>query len=253
MTRRIKEYTVGQLARASGISVRTLHHYDAIGLLRPAHVAANGYRLYREAEALRLQEILFYRAAGMPLADIEAVLSAEDPLARLSQHRMRLAKQIDAQTEMLATLDLTIAHLKGDRVMTLDELYKPFAADTQAAYEDWLVERLGPDMDPPVGTGGKEVDHAAGMEALKIIEADLVSAYESGVTAEQADLFRHQAWVGRMWGKPCSTEAYAGLADLYEAHPDFVARYEKLSEGFCTWLTTAMRAWARKLSTDLAR
>lgn len=59
------EYTVGQLAKLAGVSVRTLHHYDDLGLLRPAHVASNGYRLYRRAEAERLQDILFYRAAAM--------------------------------------------------------------------------------------------------------------------------------------------------------------------------------------------
>ena len=57
--KRIEEYTVGDLARASGVSIRTLHHYDALGLLDPARVAQNGYRVYRRAEALRLQEILF--------------------------------------------------------------------------------------------------------------------------------------------------------------------------------------------------
>src|SRR6185503_20105901 len=62
--------TVRQVAKAAGVSVRTLHHYDAIGLLKPTHVGANGYRFYGKAELLRLQQILFYRELGMPLAGI---------------------------------------------------------------------------------------------------------------------------------------------------------------------------------------
>ncbi|HSX57272.1 MAG TPA: MerR family transcriptional regulator, partial [Sphingomonas sp.] len=62
--------TVRQVAKAARISVRTLHHYDAIGLLKPAHVGNNGYRYYGRTELLRLQQILFYRELGLPLGEI---------------------------------------------------------------------------------------------------------------------------------------------------------------------------------------
>ena len=83
MTERIDEMTVGELARVAGVTVRLLHHYDEIGLLRPAHVAANGYRYYRRAEAERLQEILALKAGGVPLDEIGAMLDGKDRLARL--------------------------------------------------------------------------------------------------------------------------------------------------------------------------
>src|SRR3546814_1303554 len=88
--------TVRQVARAAGISVRTLHHYDAIGLLKPGHVGANGYRYYGKEELLRLQQILFYRELGLPLAEIAAVLDdpAFDPLAALREHRAALEGRI---------------------------------------------------------------------------------------------------------------------------------------------------------------
>src|SRR3546814_20208838 len=88
--------TVRQVARAAGISVRTLHHYDAIGLLKPGHVGANGYRYYGKEELLRLQQILFYRELGLPLAEIAAVLDdpAFDPLAALRAHRAALEGRI---------------------------------------------------------------------------------------------------------------------------------------------------------------
>ncbi len=78
MKTRIEEYSVGQLARFAGVSVRTLHHYDDVGLLKPAHVGANGYRLYRRAELLRLQEIMFYRDVGMLLDDVGRLLDGPE-------------------------------------------------------------------------------------------------------------------------------------------------------------------------------
>src|SRR3546814_7654577 len=99
--------TVRQGARAAGISVRTLHHYDAIGLLKPGHVGANGYRYYGKEELLRLQQILFYRELGLPLAEIAAVLDdpAFDPLAALREHRAALeGRRSEEHTSELQSL-----------------------------------------------------------------------------------------------------------------------------------------------------
>lgn len=247
--KRIEEYTVGALARASGVSVRTLHHYDALGLLVPARVGENGYRLYGRAEALRLQEILFYRSAGLPLAEIGALLAGGDPVQRLEAHRDRLARALGAQAKMLATLDRTLQELKGADPMTLETLYTPFDPETQADHEAWLVETYGEDMaraiaaskahlaSVPVGMEGR-------MEALREIEAALVAAYENGAAPETAELGAHRAWVAEMWGRPCPPEAHAGLAEMYLAHPDFIARFEALSPGFSQWLPAAMKAAA---------
>ncbi len=249
MERRIEEYTVGELAKASGVSVRMLHHYDAIGLLRPAHIAANGYRLYRRDQALRLQEILFYRAAGLPLGEIAALLEGEDRMARLEAHRARLARDLAHQAQMIATLDRTLSELKGEKDMTIDDLYTPFAPETQAEYEAWLVDIYGADMAAQIAASKAHLEAAPeGMEermaALKDIEAALVADYEAGKAPDAADCSAHRAWVASMWGRPCPPEAYAGLADMYLSHPDFIARYERLSQGFSQWLTTAMKSTA---------
>ncbi|HHC30125.1 MAG TPA: MerR family transcriptional regulator [Rhodobacterales bacterium] len=245
-----QDYTIGALARASGVTVRTLHHYDALGLLCPARVAQNGYRVYRQAEALRLQEILFYRAAGMPLAEIAAVLDEGDRVARLEAHRARLHASLLDQARMLAAVDHALASLKGETDMTLDRLYEPFAAQTQEDYEAWLVETYGADMARAISAAKEATPTTAEgmaeqMAALREIEAALVAAFEAGLDPAAADLAAHRAWVGEMWGQPCSPAAHAGLADLYLSHPDFIARYEALAPGFSQWLTAAMKAAAR--------
>lgn len=252
MENRIEEYTVGELARASGVSVRMLHHYDAIGLLKPAHVAANGYRIYRRSEALRLQEILFYRATGMQLRDIKALMNGKEPLQRLVQHREKLIQAMTEQAGMIATLDRTIAHLQGDDPMTIEELYKPFSAKQQAEYEEWLIETYGEDMANAIA---KSRNHRESLsdskinaqnDKLKDIETQLVAAYEAGTDPQDADLAAHQNWVGEMWGQTCEADAYAKLSEMYLAHPDFIARYERLSQGFSQWLSTAMQAWSKQ-------
>ena len=151
MTQDKQDYSVGQLARHSGVSIRTLHHYDRIGLLTARRSGSNGYRLYSHDDALRLQEILFYRAAGMSLAEIAHILAAPDnALDRLTRHRARLAETADQLANIIQTLDATIAHLKGETTMTIDDLYPPFDAETQADYEAWLIETYGPDMEAEI-------------------------------------------------------------------------------------------------------
>lgn len=245
MEKRI-ELTVGDLARASGVSIRTLHHYDALGLLVPSRTA-NGYRLYRRKEALRLQEILFYRAAGIPLAEIAALLADGAPAERLEAHRARLATGLAATAQKLATLDRTIADMKGNAAMTLEELYKPFSPEKQADHEAWLVDTYGAEMAARIAASKAHLAAApdgldARMPELREIEAALVAGYEAGLAPEAADLAPHRAWVGAMWGRDCSPEAHAGLAEMYLAHPDFIARYEALSPGFSQWLPAAMKA-----------
>ena len=257
METRIKEYSVGQLARLSGVTVRTLHHYDSVGLLHPAHVATNGYRTYGRTELLRLQEILYYRAFGMSLADIAAVLDDGSAIARLTAHRARLATQAAQANALLETLDRTIATLTKDTNMTDQDLYAPFDAETQTAHENWLVETYGPEMAAVVSTSKEAVaslpDGIAGaMEDLREIETQLVEAFAGG--AQPGDnrlvemLETHRAFMTRMWGQDCSAQAYAGLADMYLSHPDFVSRYERLAPQFSQWLPRAMKAYADVIS-----
>ena len=109
------EYTVKRMAELSGVSIRTLRYYDEVGLLRPARVGVNGYRYYQRPQLLRLQQILFYRELGLPLKEIERVLSdvAFDALEALESHRMRLKEDLSRKEQLIVTLKKTIQELKG--------------------------------------------------------------------------------------------------------------------------------------------
>ena len=252
----MKELTVKQLAAISGVTVRTLHHYDEIGLLAPAHVGTNGYRYYGRAELLRLQRILFHRELGVPLGEIAGLLEleGEDQVGVLMRHRERLEAEQQRFRILIETIDRTVASIKGEIQMSNTDLYQGFSAEKQADYEAWLVERYGETMQGRLDQSRKamakmnEAEQAAMMETLKDIESGLVEVMKRGIdpAAEPVDcmLARHRAWVAKSWHKPCPPDAYAGLADLYLAHPDFVARYEALAPGFAVWLTDAMKAHA---------
>ncbi len=254
----MSRYTVKQLARLSGVSVRTLHHYDEIGLLKPAFLGENRYRYYGREELLRLQDILFHRELGVPLQEIGRLLARDgrDRAEILSRHREMLAERIDSSRRLLETIDRTIAQLKGTATMQDKELYHGFAPEKQAEYEEWLVETYGDPMRESIANSkahwagkGPEAMQAA-LAHGEAAEAELAQRFTAGVepaSAELDPLFdRHRAWVSKMWERECARDGYAGLADMYLAHPDFRAHFDKRGEGFTDWLTTAMKAYAAR-------
>jgi len=256
------QYTVRQLAGLSGVSVRTLHHYDDIGLLRPERVGDNGYRYYGRDELLRLQQILFHRELKVPLQAIGALLDRPgfDRIAALLEHRRQLELQARRYDELVATIDNTIAELKGKELMQHADLYKGFSPEKQAEYERWLIDSYGEDMRSHLATSqaAMAATPAAELtrrtEELAEIEATLAACCRREVPADAAELqpllARHRDWVAMMWNCPCPAAAYAGLADLYLAHPDFRARYETLQPGFAQYLADAMRAYVAQRSPN---
>src|SRR5688572_20800917 len=122
-------YTVKQLAGMSGVSVRTLHFYDEVGLLKPARVGGNGYRYYEEAQLLTLQQILFYRELGFELKRIKRVLGRRDfeKVAALRSHRKVLAEKAERMRTLIATIDQTIDHLKGRKKMKGEAMFAGFS------------------------------------------------------------------------------------------------------------------------------
>jgi len=138
-------YTVKKLAELSGVSVRTLHFYDEIGLLPPAYVGEQGYRYYEEEQLLMLQQILFYRELEFELKEIQQILSQDDfdKLKALESHRKALYAKEKRITELIKTIDKTIERIRGKKKMNDKEMYKGFSPKEQAGYETYLVNRYG--------------------------------------------------------------------------------------------------------------
>ena len=258
-----QDLTVKQLAAISGVTVRTLHHYDEIGLLKPASVGSNGYRYYGRRELLRLQRILFHRELGVPLGSIAELLDLEDAdqIGMLLQHRAKLTMERERYRILIETIDRTISDLKGETTMANADLYKGFSPEKQTGYEAWLIERYGEPMRASLEHARKSYAQMSRAEQeflgneLQEVEQALATGLRTGVdpASEAIDqlIARHRTWVASMWGRPCPTEAYSGLADLYLAHPDFVARYEAIEQGFAAYLAKAMKLHAEKRSNTV--
>jgi DNA-binding transcriptional MerR regulator len=128
MRQKAMAYTVKELAVMSGVTVRTLHFYDEMALLKPAYTAANGYRIYGEPQLLMLQQILFYRELGFELKRIKEILSQRkfEKIAALKAHRRVLEKNATRTRTLIETIDKTISHLKGAKKMKSEELFMGF-------------------------------------------------------------------------------------------------------------------------------
>lgn len=251
-------YTVKQVAKLSGVSVRALHHYDEIGLLKPDSVGANGYRYYGRDELLRLQQILFHRELGFPLDEIRQVLDAPDfdRAAALKAHRERLLAQTRRTRRLVRTIDETLAALEGDRQMNETAMYRGFDPEKQARQEAWLVDHYGPRIQTSIDAvkamqrRWTQADFDAAQAEIAEIEAGFADALRSGLPADgdtvQALTVRHRDWIARQWPQPVSRLAYENLATLYGEHPEFRARYEAQAVGMTEYLQAAMRAFAAR-------
>lgn len=152
-------YTVKQVAGLSGISVRTLHFYDELGLLKPAHVSASGYRYYEEPQLLTLQQILFYRELGFELKEIKSMLGRADfeKAAALESHRSILEKNLARTQTLIATIDKTIEHVRGMKKMSSEEMFAGFRVASGETRFDEEVTLRGEPVDCKVSgrdTGG---------------------------------------------------------------------------------------------------
>lgn len=249
-------FTVSEVARLSGVSVRALHHYDQIGLLKPAQVGENGYRYYGQDELLRLQQILFHRELGFPLEEIRQVLDAPgfDRLAALRSHRARLMGEARRYRALVKTLDHTLAALEGETAMKEQAMYRGFDPEKQAEYETWLVERLGPQAQPRIDETWRRMKSMSQVQVdqiqaeLEPIKDDMARALSQGLPADseavRAIARRLHGWVGRSWNRPPTREAFTGLGVLYQEHPDFRALFDSRAAGLTDYLAEAMRAFS---------
>ncbi|MCP4539029.1 MAG: MerR family transcriptional regulator [Chloroflexi bacterium] len=143
----MKAYTVSQLAKIAEVSVRTLHYYDHVDLLKSSLRTAAGYRLYEEQNLLRLQQILFFKELDFPLNEIRNILNDPefDQVEALKNHRRLLQKQAKQLTQLLKTIDKTIQRFEeGKMGMTDEELYEGFTKEQIERYKREARERYDP-------------------------------------------------------------------------------------------------------------
>ena len=242
-----KRYTVKELAALAGVTVRTLHLYDKIGLLNPSVRTEKKYRLYGKEELLRLQQILFYKELDLPLRRIAEIL--DDPdfdlIKALEGHKSSLTSRKRRISEMLGTIEKTILNLKGKMKMTHEELYAGLPKEKVAqwrkfAREKWPGqvehgEKMLLEMSKEEFTKLQE-GFKANMEALANLRHHLPRHAEV-----QNEIAKHYQYIQQFWGK-CENigEAYKGLGQLYVDDPLYATVSGKPDKGFAAFMRDAM-------------
>jgi len=246
-------YAIKELADLAGVSVRTLHHYDAIGLLRAEKRSAAGYRYYGEPELLRLQQILFYRELDMSLGEIASLLDRPgfNELAALEDHKRLLAARAERILRLMDTVDRTIGRLKGETMLTDKELYEGFSSEEidsmkAEAKAKWGHTAAYAESQRRVARMGKE-EWAAVKKEVSGIDEDAARCMKEGEApgsaATQAVMARKYASL-RHFYEP-SPDMFAGLGAGYVEDPRFRAHYESIAPGLSEYLRDAMAAFAR--------
>ena len=233
----------------TGVSIRTLHHYDEIKLLVPKTRTRAGYRLYNDDDLIRLQQILIGRELGMPLEEIRR--SLDDPRfdrrkALLAQ-REQLQKRAHTTNAMIRAVDAALAAIEGKRGETMD-MKKIFDGFDPAKYEDEAKQRWGHTDAFKESARRTKGYTKRDWEAIKAEQAaiykDAFTAMKAGRKASDTEVMaiaeRHRLSIDR-WFYPCSTMAHRGLASLYESDERFAASIDQYGENLTPFLVAAIR------------
>lgn len=238
-------FTVKQLSKMAGITPRTLHYYDEIGLLEPSRIGTNGYRYYGEESLLRLQQILLYRELDMPLDDIKEIMGRRDfdVLDALENHKQELGKRITRLERLIVTVDRTIDHVKGRKVMSEKMLFDVFNEEQQAEYEKEAMQMYDQET---VKASNKKWKSYTTAEKQRIgeegnaIYQDIIQAMPKGSASPEA-----QACIER-WRKHMeyfwvpNDEQLLGLANHYNDDPRFKANFDKVHPDLAAFMRSAV-------------
>ncbi len=241
--------SVSDLARLSGVTVRTLHHYDAIGLLVPSGRTAAGYRLYSSADAHRLGRILAYRACGLTLADIALVIDDDDPIGHLRRQLALLDARRDELDRQRETLRRALEARQMGINLDPDEMLEVFGESDPTEHAQEAEDRWG-DTDAyreshrRTSAYTKEDWQRLSAES-DAIKAELAACRSVGEPADgqraKAAAERHRQHIDA-WFYPCSHEMQVGLAEMYVEDPRFRAHYDDVQPGLADYVRDAIMA-----------
>ena len=250
-----RDLTVGTVARLSGVTVRTLHHYDEVGLLRASGRSEAGYRRYDDADLDRLQRILFYRELGFGLDDIKKVMTDgdADAIGHLRRQHAMLLDRIGRLKRMVLAVEKAMeAHTMGIS-LTPEERLEIFGdfdpeAHTAEAEERWGGTDAFRESQRRVSRYTKADWDRSKAEAVGYGER-LVAAMRAGKPADSVEAMdaaeAHRQHISH-WFYDCSYEIHRGLGQMYVDDPRFTARYETMAPGLAAYLRDAIEANAAR-------
>jgi len=259
-----QHWTVSEVARMAHVTVRTLHHYDDVGLLVPSRRTRAGYRLYGEDDLERLHRVLVYRELGFPLDGIAGLLDEPvlDRRAALLAQRALLVRKKRKTEAVIGAVDRMLNAMERGEKMSADELNEGFDALADAP-EDVKVQQKKYGKETAERWGETDAYKESARRAKKYrkedwaeikaegeaIESDMAALLAAGKDAAGEEAMavaeRHRRHISR-WFYPCSHAMHRGLADMYEADPRLTAHYEERAKGLAAFNAAAVRANAAR-------
>jgi DNA-binding transcriptional MerR regulator len=251
-------YKVKEVAKLAGISVRTLHHYDAIELLTPTNVGENGYRLYSEEDLARLQQILFFKELDFTLQEIKEILNNPDfdRKKALYTHKQLLEEKKHRLERIIQSVEKTIQSIEGGTVMTKKDMFEPFdmkkIEEHQKKYAKEVKEKYGGtkayEESMQKTASYKEDDWRRIQEKGENIYKRVIETMHKGPADEEV-----QQLVGKFRQYitdnfyECTPEIFRGLGDLYVNDSRFTKNIDKYQPGLAAFLREAMHIYCDNL------
>ena len=243
------EYNIHKLAKLAGVSVRTLHYYDQIGLLKPGRVADNGYRWYEGKELMRLQQILFFRELDFPLSEIKRILDGRDfkIAAALADQKKLIELKRKRLAGLVKTIDKTIQNLNNKTNMDDKDLYNGFSDEEMKKFSEEAKQRWGNTEAYKQSTARvakMSKDDMAKIQAegdalMREIAANMAKGPKSPEI--QKLIAQHYANL-RHFYEP-NLKMYRGLGQMYVDDPRFGKYFEKYAAGLAKFMRDAITAF----------
>lgn len=240
-------HSIKEVADIAKVSVRTLHHYDRIGLLSPRKLD-NGYRIYDDADLKTLQSILFYKYLGFSLKEIAGLMQGDIDRISLLERQLQLIEQEQRRMEELVrTLKRSIEEEKGGPIMTAEEKFKGLTWNDSKEYENEARERYGNDIiDAGIARQKGKEDEAT--DAFNDVFFAFARNLEQGIAPDAAEniaIAQRLLNVLRTYSFDCSIEVFGHIGKGYAADPRFKANIDKFGEGTAQYASDAITAFVK--------
>ncbi len=243
------DYDIGKVARMSGVTSRTLRHYDNIGLLTPAWTGADGRRRYGQPELLRLQHILVLRELGTSLDHIARIVNTDDPattIALLRDHLEGLTAERERYARLAATVARTIDSIEKGKPMTASHVFEGFAheryePEARDRWGDAAVDRSNASWER-LGDEGKKRHLRIDREIVEALGAAVRVGFAADSAEVQDIVARHHAWLSEIWTPDAN--AYRSLTQMYVDDERFRAHYDEVAPGAAELLRDAAALYA---------
>ncbi|MFI1728590.1 MerR family transcriptional regulator [Streptomyces acidicola] len=251
-------YSVGQVAGFAGVTVRTLHHYDDIGLLVPSERSHAGHRRYGDADLDRLQQILFYRELGFPLDEVAALLDDQatgkaDPRAHLRRQHELLTARIEKLQKMAAAVEQAMEARKMGINLTPEERFEVFGDKDPEQYAEEAEQRWG-GTEAYAETQRRAASYTK--DDWKRMQAEvadwgerytaLMAAGEPPTGEAAMDMAEEHRQHICGWFYDCPYDMHVGLAEMYVSDERFKAFYDSMRAGLAEHLKEAITANAAR-------